>query len=90
MIAARPGICRGNLEAEGNRVPADAVDLTALFHRLNNQLGVILAHAELLQARAADDQSRSRAAQVVRGALEALATTREIREQWDALRPPHE
>ena len=27
----------------------------ALFHRLNNQLGVILAHAELLETKAADD-----------------------------------
>ena len=32
---------------------------------LNNQLGIILAHAELLEAKATDDISRSRAGQVV-------------------------
>ena len=30
-------------------------DLRLLFHRLNNQLGIILAHAELLEAKAPDD-----------------------------------
>ena len=40
-------------------------ELRLLFHRLNNQLGIILAHAELLESKAADDMSRSRAAQVV-------------------------
>ena len=30
-------------------------DLGLLFHRLNNQLGIILANAELLEAKAADD-----------------------------------
>ncbi len=35
-------------------------DLSGLFHRLNNQLGIILANAELLEARAPDDQSRAR------------------------------
>jgi hypothetical protein len=85
-IAARRGVCRGNLDEQGSRVTADAADLTALFHRLNNQLGVILAHAELLQARTGDEQSRTRAAEVVRGALDALATTREIRAQWQGPR----
>ncbi|MPZ18666.1 MAG: hypothetical protein GEV06_12240 [Luteitalea sp.] len=89
-LAARPGVCRGNLDEQGSRVPADATDLTALFHRLNNQLGVILAHAELLQVRAGDEQSRSRASEVVRGALDALTTTREIREQWEGSRPSKE
>ena len=39
-------------------VPSDA--LRALFHRLNNQLGIILAHAELLEAKAADDAAHVR------------------------------
>ena len=39
-------------------------ELRLLFHLLNNQLGVILAHAELLHAKVPDDASRARAAQV--------------------------
>lgn len=63
-------------------VPAmpDPVDLRALFHRLNNQLGVILAHAELLENKAGDVGSRARAAQVVASALDALSTVKEIRQ----------
>jgi hypothetical protein len=53
-------------------------DLRALFHRLNNQLGIILAHAELLEARGVDDASRARAAQIVASALDAMGTSREI------------
>ncbi|MBM3772232.1 MAG: hypothetical protein FJW27_13320 [Acidimicrobiia bacterium] len=52
-----------------------------LFHRLNNQLGIILAHAELIEAKSADEANRARAAQVVASALEAMATARQIREQ---------
>jgi hypothetical protein len=54
-------------------------ELRILFHRLNNQLGIILAHAELLEAKAADDMNRSRAAQVVSSTLEAMVTAKEIR-----------
>ena len=54
-------------------------ELRLLFHRLNNQLGIILAHAELLEAKAPDDKNRARAAQVVSGALEAMSTAKEIR-----------
>jgi len=43
----------------------EAPELRLLFHRLNNQLGIILAHAELLEAKAPDDMNRARAAQVV-------------------------
>lgn len=57
----------------------EAPELRLLFHRLNNQLSIILANAELLEARAADDISRARAAQVVASALEAIGTAREIR-----------
>ena len=59
--------------------PAVNADLRLLFHRLNNQLGIILAHAELLEAKASDDMSRTRAAQVVSSALEAMGTAKEIR-----------
>jgi hypothetical protein len=54
-------------------------DLGLLFHRLNNQLGIILANAELLEAKLADDAGRARASQVVASVLDAMATAREIR-----------
>jgi hypothetical protein len=61
----------------------DSPELQLLFHRLNNQLGIILAHAELLQAKATDDMNRARASQVVASALEAMGTAREIRRLTD-------
>jgi hypothetical protein len=51
----------------------------ALFHRLNNQLGIVLANAELLEARLAEPGHRARAGQVIEGALQAMATVRELR-----------
>jgi len=57
--------------------------LQALFHRLNNQLGIVLAHAELLEAKAADPANRDRAAQVVASALAAMGTVREIRQRTE-------
>jgi hypothetical protein len=63
-----------------SRGPMDqSPQLRLLFHRLNNQLGIILAHAELLEAKAADERDRARAAQVVASVLEAMGTTKEIR-----------
>lgn len=59
-------------------VPAEQ-DLREMFHRLNNQLGIILAHAELLEAKADDAVSRARAAQVVKSTLDAMSTTKELR-----------
>ncbi len=56
-------------------------DLRDLFHQLNNQLGIILAHAELLEARAGDEAGRARAAQVVASVLDAMGTAREIRQR---------
>ena len=63
------------------------VDLRLLFHRLNNQLGIILANAELLEAKATDEQNRARASQLVTSALDAMGTAREIRRQADTLAP---
>jgi hypothetical protein len=60
-----------------------AADLRVLFHRLNNQLGIILAHAELMEAKAADDAGRARAAQVVSSVLDAMGTAREIRSKTE-------
>jgi len=54
-------------------------DLGLLFHRLNNQLGIILANAELLEAKAQDEMTRARASQVVASVLDAMTTAREIR-----------
>ena len=59
------------------------LDLQGLFHRLNNQLGVLLAQAELLEAKAADDANRARAAQMVSSTLAALGTVREIRQRTE-------
>jgi len=55
-------------------------DLVRLFHRLNNQLGVILANSELLENRLTDETQRARAAQVVSGALEAIAVVQALRQ----------
>ena len=67
-------------QASGDADLQSGLDLQALFHRLNNQLGVILAQAELLEAKAPDDASRVRAAQMVSSTLAALGTVREIRQ----------
>ena len=61
------------------RVPPVEADLREMFHRLNNQLGIILAHAELLEAKADDAVSRARAAQVVTSTLDAMSTAKELR-----------
>ena len=57
----------------------ESPDLGLLFHRLNNQLGIILANAELLEAKTTDEMHRARAAQVVASALDAMGTAKEIR-----------
>lgn len=63
--------------------PLGAGDLRVLLHRLNNQLGVILANAELLEAKTPDVNPRVRASAIVNAALEAMTVTRSIRETLD-------
>jgi hypothetical protein len=67
------------LERQADTPVDEPSDLGLLFHRLNNQLGIILANAELLEAKSADDMGRARAAQVVASVLDAMATARQIR-----------
>ncbi len=54
-------------------------ELRVLLHRLNNQLGIILANAELLEAKLGEESGRSRANQIVSSAVDAIGTTRDLR-----------
>ncbi|MDR1989824.1 MAG: hypothetical protein LBQ09_06280 [Acidobacteriaceae bacterium] len=68
----------------------ESPDLRLWFHQLNNQLGIILANAELLEAKATDDVTRARAAQVVASALDAMRTAQEIRRGVGSLVVPED
>lgn len=70
-----PGVAPG--------LPQIDSELQALYHRLNNQLGIILAHAELLESKSAEAVHRASAAQIVAGTLHAMATARQIRQRVD-------
>ncbi len=71
---------QGSVERELAPQPViSSGDLSKVFHRLNNQLGVVLANAELLEARLTDQTHRARAEQVVAGALEAIGAVQELR-----------
>ena len=72
----------GSMEPDPNGGAPLESELRLLFHRLNNQLGIILAHAELLEAKT-DDVNRARAGQVVSSALDALGTAKAIRQLTD-------
>lgn len=61
------------------QAPGSDGDLAKLFHLLNNQLGIILANAELLEHRLSEDTHRARAGQVVLSALDAIRTSQRIR-----------
>ncbi len=58
-------------------------ELAQLFHKLNNQLGIILANAELLESRLADTSHRARAGQVASSALDAIETAQQLRRMLD-------
>ena len=69
-----------------SRVGEPASDeMGRLFHRLNNQLGIVLAHAEMLEEEARDQAHREHATRVVSSVLDALGTSREIRRLSDTL-----
>ena len=71
-----------------SRGPMDeSPELQQLFHQLNNQLGIILAHAELLEAKTTDETNRARAAQVVASVLGAMGTAKEIRRMTSLTEP---
>ena len=61
---------------------ANVLKRGALFHRLNNQLGIILANAELLEQEL-DEQhgNRARASQIVTSTIDAISTAQDIRVQ---------
>ena len=80
MIATPGSHSGGPDSARAASGPILEADLRLLFHRLNNQLGIILAHAELLEAKSADDLNRARAAQLVTSALDAMGTAKSIRQ----------
>jgi hypothetical protein len=68
--------------ADASSDPAlESPELRLLFHRLSNELGIILAHAELLETKAVDQTSRVHATQVVSSVLDAMSTVREIRDR---------
>ena len=79
---ARAGVAAAPASEQARATPTES-DLRALFHRLNNQLGIILAHAELLETRASDDVGRARASQVVSSVLDAMGTAKDIRRQTE-------
>lgn len=60
-------------------------ELNRLFHQLNNQLGVILANAELLEQRLIDPAQKARAGQIVAGAMDAIGTAKQIRQAADLI-----
>ena len=59
--------------------PVTDQPLPALFHQLNNQLGIALAHAELLELKVVDAGHRARAEQVVDSVIEAMRTVKALR-----------
>ena len=80
MISASGSHAGGPESGRPATGPVLDTDLRLLFHRLNNQLGIILAHAELLEAKSVDDLNRARATQLVSSALDAMGTAKSIRQ----------
>jgi hypothetical protein len=77
-----PSHCMPDLQYDPIR---EHPELQSLFHQLNNQLGIVLAHAEMLETKAHDEVTRARALQVVTSVLEALGTAKEIRRHSESL-----
>tara|TARA_Y100000588_G_scaffold388630_1_gene489277 strand:- start:2664 stop:2903 length:240 start_codon:yes stop_codon:yes gene_type:complete len=51
-----------------------------LFHKLNNQLGIILANAELMESKLDQaDKNYSRVSQIVNSAIQAIKTAKDLR-----------
>ncbi len=72
--------------APGDRTeaaPPEIEQVRVLFHRLNNQLGIILAQAELLELKSPDAAYRTRASQIVASALDAMEVSRELLRRAD-------
>ena len=61
-------------------VEKDFLDLRGLFHQLNNQLGIILANAELLESRSGSNAATVRASHIVSSTVEAIALADSIRD----------
>lgn len=76
ILASRP-------EDSGEGEPRSLTEMSRLFHKLNNQLGIVLAHAEMLEEKVTDPTHREHAARVVSSVLSALETSREIRRLSD-------
>ena len=74
---------RVQMQTAGTDTLEGNAELQSLFHRLNNQLSIILAHAELIESKAVTDVERARATQVVASVLDAMGTARQIRQQRD-------
>jgi hypothetical protein len=68
----------------GERHDPPQGELASLFHKLNNQLGIILANAELLELKGPDEAVRARASLVVSSAIEAMATARDLRSRVES------
>ena len=63
----------------GGTSMGDVPEISALFHRLNNELGIILANAELLDSKLVDKSNRVRAGQIVSSVIDAISTAQDIR-----------
>jgi len=61
-----------------------------LFHQLNNQLGIVLAYAELLESKAGDESQRARARQIVTSVLDALSTSKALQRQLGSSTDDHD
>jgi len=74
-----PGEPLVSLPNRAYALPGEEPAMRTLLHRLNNQLGIILANAELLEAKLGEDGARTRAQQIVSSAVDAISTVRQIR-----------